>query len=406
MSATYEQVIRAALENAETFVRATFTKPRDARLVPWIRVVVRPVVLKNVRHLQFSRFTRDKDLTKNCAGPAASREVTALLGLGFRDVQIQTSSEQIYVRIGRDGTAHVRRRPRQVSVTPDVAHDQPKRLPLGATSQPFLQQMGIVTVGGAPKAASARKHKQINEFVRLLAHVADDLPPLTGRRLIIADLGCGNALLTFAAYHYFNDVRGIPSRLFGVDLKAELIARHQAQADALGWDHVTFHAGRIAQFDPPERPDVVLALHACDTATDEALARGIAWDSRLILSVPCCHHHLHAQLAQRDPPPPFAPVFRHGILRERSADVLTDAFRAQILRIMGYRTDVVEFISPEHTTRNLLIRAVRSSAPGQRDAAAEYVALRRYWNVTPYLEELLGPAFPRSSAGIVLATSG
>jgi hypothetical protein len=192
-------------------------------------------------------------------------------------------------------------------------------------------------------------------------------------------------------------VRGIPSRLFGVDLKDELIARHQAHADALGWSGVTFHAGRIAQFDPPDAPDVVLALHACDTATDEALARGIVWGSRIILSVPCCHHHLHAQLAQRVAPPPFGPVFRHGILRERWADVLTDTFRALILRMMGYTTDVVEFISPEHTTRNLLIRAVRSATSGQRDAADEYVELRRYWGVTPYLEALLGPALPAPS---------
>jgi SAM-dependent methyltransferase len=394
MSATHDHVIRAAIDDAQTFVRATFTQPQSQAQghQTWVRVVIRPVVLKGKRHLQFSRFTKDKDLTKNYTGTAASRELTALLRVGFRDIQIQTTFERIHVRVDRDGTPRIRRRPRPVVVAPDVAHDRPKRLALGADSHAFLHHMGIVNALGAPKPGLARKHKQVNEFVRLLAQVPDELPSLEGRRLVIADLGCGNALLTFAAYHYLNDVRGIPSRLFGVDLKSELIARHQALADALGWNHVTFYAGRIAKFQAPEQPDIVLALHACDTATDEALAQGIEWNSRVILSVPCCHHHLQAQLAGRDPPSPLAPVFRHGILRERWADVITDTFRAQILRIMGYRTDVIEFVSPEHTTRNLLIRAVRSAEPGQRDAVEDYLALRQYCGVAPYLEELLGPA--------------
>lgn len=405
MASAYEEPIRDAIEDAKTFVRATFSSPWAQSGEPWLRVVVRPVVLRDVRHLQFSRFTRDKDLTKNYTGDAATRELGALLRQGFRDVQIQTASERIHVRVGRDGNPHIRRRRLPTAAPPDPRHDHAKHLVLGEASRAFLQHMGILHAGGAARPGLARKHAQVNEFVRLLAQVGDDLGSADGSPLVIADLGCGNALLTFAAYHYFADIRGVPSRLFGVDLKGELIARHQAQADALGWRDVTFHTGRIAQFDPLEQPDIVLALHACDTATDDALARAIAWNSQVILSVPCCHHHLQAQLAGRGSPTPFGPVLRHGILRERLADVLTDAFRALILRIMGYRTDVIEFISPEHTTRNLMIRAVRAAMPGHRSAVNEYVALRRYWNVTPYLEDLLGAAFAELSGDAIVATS-
>jgi hypothetical protein len=154
---------------------------------------------------------------------------------------------------------------------------------------------------------------------------------------------------------------------------------------------MSFEAAEIGAYHPDEPPHLTLALHACDTATDDALAQGIRWDSRFIFAAPCCHHHLQAQLERRPSPPPFEPIMRQNIFKERLGDILTDTFRALILRMTGYRTDLVEFIAAEHTPKNLLIRAVRSRADNVRQATAEYCTLRDYWNVRPYLEELLAP---------------
>jgi hypothetical protein len=175
----------------------------------------------------------------------------------------------------------------------------------------------------------------------------------------------------------------------GVDVKADLLERHREKAKALGWERLEFQVGSIQEFETDVVPDVVVALHACDTATDEALARGIRWGSRLIITAPCCQHELQRQISRVPAPAPFRAVFRDGILGERLGDILTDAFRAAILRIMGYRTDVIQFVSTEHTAKNLMIRSVKTGSTGNPRATEEYSALKRYWNVTPYLERLL-----------------
>jgi hypothetical protein len=255
------------------------------------------------------------------------------------------------------------------------------------------------------------KFTQVNEFLKLLEHSGALDAPGEGAGdggarapLRLVDCASGASYLSFAAYHYLNDLRGTPATLVGVDVTADLVAKSNALASELGYEGIRFVAAGIADFAPEAPPDVVLALHACDTATDEAIARGIAWGARAILAVPCCQHELQAHLGR---PAPFGPVLRHGILRERLADILTDAFRAQILRLAGYDTDVVEFVSSEHSGRNLLIRAVRRGAAGAPDSragrqrrrlAADYDALKALWGVTPYLESLLGPdALPPAS---------
>ena len=177
----------------------------------------------------------------------------------------------------------------------------------------------------------------------------------------------------------------------GVDTKADLLAELGGTVRALGWDGLTFEAGTIADHEPHEPPDLVIALHACDTATDDALARAVAWGSRLVLAAPCCQHDLQAQLDRQGAPASAAPLLRHGIVRERLGDLLTDSLRAEILRAHGYRTDVIEFVSTEHTAKNLMIRAVRAGRgdPAAADAAR---ALAVEWGVTPALARRIGYA--------------
>ena len=208
------------------------------------------------------------------------------------------------------------------------------------------------------------------------------------RPLELLDCGCGSSHLTLAAHHYLNEVLGIPAHLIGVDVNEEVIRKSAAKAGKLGAAGVNFQVNQIAA--AAGKPDVVLALHACDTATDDAIARAITSNAKVLLSAPCCHHHLNAQLKPAGEAEVLRPLLRHGLLLQRAADLFTDAFRALALRIAGYKTDVVEFVGSEHTPRNLLLRAVRTEPPGDERFVREYGELKRFLGVEPYLEGVLG----------------
>ena len=206
----------------------------------------------------------------------------------------------------------------------------------------------------------------------------------------MVDLGCGNAYLTFAAHRYLSHVRDLPVHTTGVDVKAQSRQHNTAVAESLGLaEQMTFVQGDIGSAELDLAPDVVLALHACDTATDDALARAVTWDAGLVLAAPCCHHDVAAQLRRTPTPPPYALLTRSGILRERFADTLTDAVRAAVLRLVGYRVDVIEFVDSKHTPRNTLLRAVRTGTSPSPEAKRELDELTRTWGVHPKLAELL-----------------
>ena len=275
---------------------------------------------------------------------------------------------------------------------PDLRHNRRKEHPLPeGVPDPLLQALEIMDAEGRVRSGMRGKFTQVNEFLKLLEH-SGALEAPEGRPLRLLDGASGSSYLSFAAYHYLNDVRHIPATLVGVDVNEKLVAKSNALAGELGYSGIRFVASSIAAYEGESPPDVVLALHACDTATDEAIARGIAWGSRAILAVPCCQHDLNQQLHRSGAPAsrPFAPVLRHGILRERLADILTDAFRAHLLRLAGYDTDVVEFVSTEHSGRNLMIRAVRRPAPAHTaGTTAQREALRRPQSLGGALPETL-----------------
>jgi SAM-dependent methyltransferase len=239
----------------------------------------------------------------------------------------------------------------------------------------------FAAVGG-----SAAKRRQVDAFLRALTATVP--AELTGP-LRVVDLGCGNAYLTFAAYRYLTD-RGVDVELVGVDVREDQRRRNTELAEELGCaDRVRFVAGTILDAAVEPAPDLVLALHACDTATDEALARAVGWGARWVLAAPCCHHDLARQLRAQPAPEPYDLLTREGILRERFADVLTDALRAGLLRLHGYRVEVVEFVDSQHTPRNLLLRARRIGTEPTPQQRAEYQGLVTQWQVTPRLATLL-----------------
>ncbi|MET7751043.1 SAM-dependent methyltransferase [Micromonospora sp. NPDC005367] len=344
-----------------------------------VRAELRPVTLKAGPRLQIATSDGARPYTRNVApGTEAAEAVDALLAEPFGNWHVETAGTTVQLRVTKSGEAQVHRaaasRP---AVTPD-GHDREKEYLLDPGDPIFAE------IGG-----TAAKRRQVDAFLRALAATLPE--ELTGP-LRVVDLGCGNAYLTFAAYRYLSG-RGLDVELVGVDVREDQRRRNTELAERLGWgDRVRFVAGTIADAVVEPAPDLVLALHACDTATDEALARAVRWDARWVLAAPCCHHDVAAQLRARPAPAPYELLTRQGILRERFADVLTDALRAGLLRLHGYRAEVVEFVDSRHTPRNLLIRARRTGSVPTDEQRRDYRELVDQWQVAPRLETLLSTA--------------
>jgi SAM-dependent methyltransferase len=381
------------------FRRATFAGPKRGTPVPWVRVGVRPLSLRGDRHLQFTYFDGKKTVTKNHRPADAAPPLDELLAAGFAGIHLSTRAEEVDVRTTKKGKVVVGRRAADAADEPAADHNRVKDAPLPeGRADRVLEVMGVLTATGRVRPTMRAKFTQINEFLKHLRHgLADAGLTDTGRELAILDCGCGSSYLTLAAHHYLNDVLKVPARLLGVDVNDEAIRKSTARAETLGAGTLAFACGKIGAIDAPA--DIVLALHACDTATDDALAQAVRSDAKLILCAPCCHRHLNGQLRPDGPAGVLRPVLRHGILRERTADLVTDAFRALALRVMGYKTEVVEFVSPDHTARNLLIRAVRGTPVGEPAFLDEYRELKRFWTATPAIEAALGEPFRRLVGG-------
>ncbi len=399
----YVATLRERALDEEGFIELSLKGKVRGDAVPWRRILVRPVLVKGKRHLQFSYFSETQDITKNYRGEEAARKLDEVLAIPFGSVNLRSTAGDLRVQLTKKGEPVLHKgEPSPRASAPSLAHDHQKALPL-APGKPdrFLQVVGIQNAEGSVRPHMQAKLSQINEFLKLLDHtgVAEKVGESS---LQIVDLGCGSAYLTFATYHYLNNVRGIPATLTGVDVNEALIRKNEVHRDQLGYVDLSFLRSPITEYSPPVPPDIVLALHACNTATDDAFAQSVRWGARVVLSVPCCHHYLNERIRSNV----LAPMLRHGILKERTADIVTDAFRALTMRIMGYRTDVIEFISPEHTSRNLMIRAVKGPERGEEALVREYNEMKDFWKVTPYMEGLLGDELRRYTESTAPTASG
>jgi SAM-dependent methyltransferase len=358
--------------------RAVASGRHRGRTPSIVRAELRPVVLKGTPHLQIVTDDGARPFTRNAApGAEAAAAVDTLLAEPFGNWHVETASATVQVRVTKKGAAQVHRAAATAPVPAGQDHDRAKQWLLDPGDPLFT------VVGG-----TAAKRRQVDAFLRALAATLPTDPATLPSPLRVVDLGCGNAYLTFAAYRYLADL-GAKVQVVGVDVREDQRVRNTALAAELGCaDAVSFVAGTIEGAVVDAAPDLVLALHACDTATDQALARAVGWQASWVLAAPCCRHDIAAQLKGRPAPAPYGEITRHGILRERFADVLTDAFRAALLRLNGYRVDVVEFVDSAHTPRNMLLRA-RRTGRADGDAGAEYAALTAQWGVTPALERLL-----------------
>lgn len=386
----YRTAVTEAVLDQDTFLRLTMSGNVRGQPAPWVKVVARPVEAKRKRGIQVSYFGNKESLQENFMGEEVGPAVEALLGLPFGRVHVQCTSRDLHVRRTKKNRVLITHgRPSRPDETPVFEHDRKKRRFLeedGAGE--LLRAIGIADNRGGVRPSMQGKFRQVNEFLRHLQQMIGSVrPPM--QRIHMVDCGCGRAYLTFAAYDFLSRDTGVS--LTGVDHDPGIVETCRTLRDELQLDGVDFRICEISAYDPETAPDVVVSLHACDTATDEAIALGVRCDSRIILAAPCCQHELRSQLDA----PAFGAVLRHGLLKQRTADILTDAFRAQALRIMGYRTDVVEFVDPERTAKNLMIRAVKTSSPGDAEAVDSYRKLKAFWNVSPSIERLLGRPFAR-----------
>ncbi len=385
--------LRDAVLDDEHLVRALASGRRRGQPQPsWRRVELRYVDLKAGRHLQVTAYDDTQAHVTNRQDAAAALD--ELLAEPFANWHVETTTHTHQLRVTKKGEPLLHTSERAEPVTPQRTHDHTKQRLL-PEDHPVLRALGISDAQGRVKPSRQAKYRQVEEFLRALAVAIEDATrtgklrePTPEDPLRVVDLGCGNAYLTFAAHAWLSEQ--MPVRLVGIDVKEQSRRHNTEVAEELGLaDELSFVAAGIRDATLPERPDVVLALHACDTATDDALFRAVDWGADLVLAAPCCHHDISAQLRQAPAPAGYAAMTRDGILRERLADTLTDALRASILRLVGYRVDVVEFVDSKHTPRNTLLRAVRTGAEPRERAREEYETLTSTWSLRPALAELL-----------------
>ena len=367
-------------------IRGTISNPRDKEGI--IKIRVRPLEKKGELHFQLESFTKTQAFHENLTAEDACRKIAGVMER-FGQMQIETVREECTVLVSKKGKVTVRRKKRKTEVRPaDRSHNRRKNYILEEGAPvPFLRDLGVMAEDGKIVRTKTDKFRQINRF---LEFIEDILPRLEkGRELTILDFGCGKSYLTFAMYYYLHELRGYDIRIIGLDLKKDVIDHCGKLAEKYGYDKLTFLVGDIADYDGVDRVDMVVTLHACDTATDYALAKAVGWGAEVILSVPCCQHELNAQFAAGDRcAAALAPVMDYGLLRERFAALATDGLRAKYLEREGYEIQVLEFIDMEHTPKNILLRAVKTGRKDGR-AAEEIRECIEFLGAAPTLVRLL-----------------
>jgi SAM-dependent methyltransferase len=325
------------------------------------KIIVRPVDLKTGRNLQFTFCEPQRATHRNLAPDEATREVDALIASRFRRGHLFTTDFDFTVKVKASGKVRAHRFPPSKQKEPSTDHNRQKQylIPDG-TPCPFLEAIGVMTAEGNVRKQKYDKFRQINRYLEFVEDVYESFPRTGPIRVV--DFGCGKSYLTFALHHLLNRVHGRKVDIVGLDLKTEVVEHCSEIARKLNCDGLRFEPGDMVGYSPLESVDLSVSLHACDTATDVALARAVEWDAKVIFAVPCCHHEVASKLSTEF----LSPIMRRGILKERFAEILTDSVRADLLEGCGYRTQVLEFISLEHTPKNILIRAIRDSAAKSR----------------------------------------
>ena len=378
------QELQGAILQSESFVRAVLSGRRRNMQPEQERIDFRPVQLKSGLAIQVSYSDGRQVTSKNFA--PSELPFMEMAHSGYANITVEMEGETLSLRISKKGVPLFSRS--KNGAKQNLSHDRSKQRLLSA-SDPFLREVGIADANGAIKPSKMDKYKQVEEFLRLLIPTLNDAisaghihQPSLEEPLRLVDLGCGHAYLTFAAHQYLRSAR-IPVQVTGIDVRESSRDRNNTIAKALGIEStISFLAEEISQTTINEA-DVAIALHACDTATDDSIAWALNRNVPLTLFAPCCHHDIQAQMSVA--PEPWSLITRHGIMRERLGDLITDSLRIQLMKLQGYRVDAIEFIGGEHTPRNLMIRAVKTGAEAESGEVERYQAMISMWGVTPVL---------------------
>ncbi len=362
-----------------------------------LKMRLHPVLLGETMMFQAEEFRGKQAFHKNMDRDHAASYLTGLMGTTFKQAQLETANWTASVLVSKKGKTTIKVKKRtedgerklEDAWKNGLSHNRKKQYILEeGIPVPFLIDLGVQTREGRIIHARYDKFRQINRF---LEFIEDILPRLNKEReSVILDFGCGKSYLTFAMYYYLKELKGYPVRIIGLDLKEDVIEKCNALARRYGYEKLAFYTGDIASYEGVDQVDMVVTLHACDTATDYALEKAVRLGASVILSVPCCQHELNSQMESQL----MKPVLQYGIIKERMAALYTDALRAQILEAMGYRVQILEFIDMEHTPKNLLIRAVKQGK--KKENQKELLDIMEELHVEPTLYKLLMPDLFRS----------
>jgi hypothetical protein len=360
------------------FVRAVLSGRRRNMAPSAERIDIKPVLLKGEEKLQIASTDGRQVTTKNLS--ASEIDVAELLGQGFANLLVESTSESYSVRISKKDEALVTIG--RVKLERDLTHDRQKQRLLPEENRIFAL-LGMHDGHKRIKPSKMDKYRQVEEFLRLLKPTLDNEVGAQSE-ISVVDLGCGHAYLTFAVQEYLNSATQ-KVKVLGVDEREESKRHNDQIASSLGAD-AQFLVAKIAD-TPAQEVDIAIALHACDTATDDSIAWAVKNSAKVIMLAPCCHHDLQAQVDIV--PEPWSLLTRHGVVSERLIDLMTDSLRAQILKLLGYRVDIVEFIGGEHTPRNIMIRAVKTGVKVDPVEVDRYQSMLADWSIAPHLAELL-----------------
>ena len=365
----------------QEFLAAVLSAPRDKSGVE--KVKVRPLLKRGELVFQLESFCNRQAFHENLsAGEAADRIFEYMQNM--KQMQMETKQWNYTVLVSKKGKLTIKRKAQKnPNKQADMNHNRKKQYILEeGTMVPFLRDLGVMTEEGKIVRTKFDKFRQINRF---LEFIEDILPQLDkGREVTILDFGCGKSYLTFAMYYYLHELKQYDIRIIGLDLKSEVIRHCNELSVKYGYEKLTFLEGDIADYEGVDQVDMVVTLHACDTATDYALAKAVGWHAKVILSVPCCQHEINGQI-ENDV---LKPILKHGLLKERFSAIVTDALRAEYLEREGYEVQVLEFIDMEHTPKNILIRAIDTGKKGKNSKRIK--DCEASLNVEPTLGRLLG----------------
>lgn len=374
--------IKALLEESLNidFLTATLSNPKEKGGAK--KVKVRPILKKDTLLFQCEEHKNNQVFHENYEAEKAVSVLTDYMEQ-FKQMQLETKKFRANVLVSKKGKVTIQKKQQSGCVKEvDLAHNRTKKYILQeGIPVPFLQDLGVMTSDGKIVRTKFDKFRQINRF---LEFIEDILPQLAkDREVTILDFGCGKSYLTFAMYYYLHELKKYDVRIIGLDLKTDVIRHCNELSEKYGYGKLKFLEGNIADYTGVDEVDMVVTLHACDTATDFALDKAVGWNAKVILSVPCCQHELNGQMKSET----LEPLFKYGLIKERMAALVTDALRAEYLERCGYDAQILEFIDMEHTPKNILIRAVKTGK--KKENQGKIKACEEFLNVDPMLGRLL-----------------